>query len=880
MQLSGDSIKAKVVIGFGLAISVVAVAVYLFYASFTQLLGSVDDLAEPNHKLAKLQHILADIATAESSIRAFTLTTDEKYFKNYISELEGIDKQVDSLRLLMNQNPAELAQLDTIATLLDEKEKSMERYVALRKQEQKASYSDQVLRKINSSATKQPSTTIIKRHTTTTISDKTPAPEVPETKSASSGSSGRRGLFSKIFSKKNDDKEATVEEETPLAPISTPQLQVKMDVSVDTSSASAPQQVAQVTEIKSILQHLNQQVSKQEAMLTARELALLQQDKDIMDRIRTMLYNLEKSETQQASLNAESAKAVVHQNSMVLLLVGIFGLISSISFILIILRDITRSNAYKAQLIRAQKEAIQLARAKEAFVANMSHEIRTPLNVVLGFSEQLRHTPLQISQQEHLQAISSAGEHLLHIVNDVLDLSKLEAGKLQLDVVPFCLPQVLQELEQVFKLKAETKGIRFYCEADEKLPRQLLGDPLRLKQVLFNLVDNAIKFTHEGQVRVQCRLKSHRRNRVAVLLEVSDTGIGIPMDQAEHVFGEFNQADGSIIRKYGGTGLGLSISKQLVEAQNGVLSLRSEVGQGTTFTVVLPFREVKSAEEATVAPAAPEEAEAPKPTLKGRQVLVVDDDPYSRTLCELMLKRWGMQAHLANDAKQAMQLLQQHTFDVVLTDIQLPGTSGKALARLIRKKNPVIPILALTANIMSRNKEFFAKTGISDYLLKPYSDRELHQKLSKALLPLPDLAAAPAPAAVAAPVLAVPAPQQPLFDLTEIRHFTGEDSAALAAILEVLVADNRQNLQLLLNEAGAGNWQQVGTVAHKMQTAFKHLRTHTITGALTELEQVLHQPKHNTAQCQEAVVLLQEQVPLVLAALEDALSAHHVGQTG
>ncbi|MCC9135823.1 ATP-binding protein [Pontibacter silvestris] len=867
MRISGDSIKTKVMLGFGLAFSIVVFGVYLTYSSFTQLLSSVEVLSRPNDKLVKLQHTLENMATAESSIRAYTLTSKEEHFKNYLGHLDTIKSQIDSLRLMMYNNSQELAQADSISSLLAEKQASLERYVALKKQQQDNNYSGKAMREIASTATEQPLpiVTTIKQHTTTTITDrlsinqqdslqKEKAPKAKENKS----------FFSRIFSKRDKSNE---EQNVSPPPVLVPKLSVKQEIEVDTN-ANRASQVAALSKVRRILYNVQREANRTHEELLAKEMSLLQQDKNIMDQIRKMVHKLERHEVRLAALNAEKARYVAKQTALIMLTVGIVGLAGGIAFILLILRDITRSNSYKLQLIKARKEAVQLARAKEAFVANMSHEIRTPLNVVLGFSEQLTHTQLQPKQQQHLQAIQNAGNHLLHIVNDVLDLSKIEAGKLHIDYAPFNLPQLINEIEEAFKLKARTKGINLVCTVEKTLPAALNGDPMRLKQVLFNLVDNAIKFTDKGQVLVQCKLKSKRRNRVVLAIEVADTGVGIPMERVEHVFGEFNQADTSIIRKYGGTGLGLAISKKLIEMQQGTLSLRSTPGQGTTFSIVLPLH--KATGETPQAQVIPESDVQEQQVLLGKRVLVIDDDGYSRTLCEIVLNRWGMHVQLASDGKTALQAVEQQPFDLILTDVQLPGMSGKAVAKAIRRKNETIPIIAVTANILSRNASFFAKTGVSDYLLKPFTEQEMQQKLVKALQHT-ELATEPPQTTTAVPAPPVPDKPSSLYDLSEMREFTGPDGVALAAVIEVLLADHRQNLKQLQAAVAFQDWSEAGNVAHKMLTAFKHLHAHAVTPALEQLEQLLHQENIETVHLPALVSQLDANVTQVLNALEQEL---------
>lgn len=585
------------------------------------------------------------------------------------------------------------------------------------------------------------------------------------------------------------------------------------------------------------------------------------------------MYQLERHEQEQAALNSSRARDVAEETSVIMLLIGIVGLGSGIAFILMILRDLTRSNNYKSRLIQAQKEAVKLARAKEAFVANMSHEMRTPLNVILGFTQQMRHAPLQPQQQEHLQAINGAGQHLLHIVNDVLDLSKIEAGKLQIDRTVFSLHRLLTEVEQAFALKASSKSVTFSCKADPAIPDGLCGDALRLKQVLFNLADNAIKFTHQGQVQVEVSLRSRRRNRAVLSIAVADTGIGIPQERIQHVFGEFNQADDSILRKYGGTGLGLSISKKLVEMQGGTLAVNSVYGEGTTFTIVLPMQVAQEQ-----VPAAPPEPLAVPATFRGFKVLVVDDDAYSRTLCDLILSRWGMKVYLANDGQEALDLVQQHSFDVVLTDIQLPGMSGKTVARNIRRLDKQVPIIALTANILSNDTDFFKNSAITAHVMKPFTEQELHEKLAEAL-PISPIDVQEEEQHVPAGTLRLPAaavaqtPEAPLYDLSEMRLFTGDDHQALADVLEVLVEDQEQNLKQLEQTAAAQDWEANANMAHKMLTAFKHLKAHTVTPYLLQLEQVLHTGEAEQSVLEQAVAEALPQVQKVLGALRQELQS-------
>ncbi len=856
MKVFGDSIKAKVVMGFGLAISVVIVAIYLTYTSFTQLLNSVDELAKPNSKLNSLHHSLATISAAESSIRAYTLTTNEQHFKLYLNHLDTIKGQLDTLKTLMHGNKADLAQIDSISALLQEKQIRMQSYVALKREQQNNNLSDKAMQQIASTAQVKPLSTTIKQHTTTTISDISAQNGKEEQNQQADKTESKKGFFNKLFSRKEKDSE---EANSPPQVI-VPELNVTREVQIDTSQTTMP--ITQLAKVRRILNNVKREAEEKQGLLQAEELALLQQDKHIMDQIRTMIYDLEHREQLQSNLNSAKARKQAKKTSTILLLVGIGGLGSGIAFILLILRDITLSNNYKAGLIRAQKQSVQLARAKEAFVANMSHEMRTPLNVILGFTQQMQHTPLQRQQQAHIQAINSAGQHLLHIVNDVLDLSKIEAGKLSIISAPFSLKQLFTELEQAFTFKASEKEISFECHVGKDMPDALVGDVIRIKQILFNLIDNAIKFTHEGSVNVDFTLKNQRRSRITASITVSDTGIGIPKERLKYVFGEFNQADDSILRKYGGTGLGLSISKKLVEMQGGTLTVNSQTGVGTSFTIVLPLLLAQQSIEA------PPQTLFTQQSFKGYKALVIDDDAFSRTLADLILSRWGIQVYLANDGHEALALVKQQKFDVVLTDLQLPGASGKTVSRAIRKHDKNVPILALSANVLSNDPDFFKGSAISGHLIKPYSELEMHQLLATVL---------PADTSSTASddgdknVIMPKSYTSTYYSLDDMRRFTGDDNQMLAIVIEVLLKDQEQNLQQLKKHAAIEDWEKGAEVAHKMLTAFKQLKADSVVPHLTLLEQVLHSDTIDTDALPKAVQQVEANAKLVLDDLNGEL---------
>ncbi len=316
-----------------------------------------------------------------------------------------------------------------------------------------------------------------------------------------------------------------------------------------------------------------------------------------MGSIHTLLSQLKQKQQANYRIRSEEAKASYEDARVRIGFILLIALFSTILIVYLILADITRSDFYKRRLLVAKSNAEKLARVKEDFLANMSHEIRTPLTAILGFAEQLRFTTMDYRQEEYLQALDASSQHLLALVNDVLDFSKIEAGGLALECVPFYVLEAIEEVQYALQPQAEKKGLTLQLDADDEQPGYVIGDAFRLKQILYNLISNAIKFTHEGGIAISVQLAPHAKGEVKATLEIKDTGIGISPDKLDSVFQVFSQSDASTTRKYGGTGLGLSICRKLVEMQGGTIGVTSTVDEGSCFQVVLPYLLAEEPEE-------------------------------------------------------------------------------------------------------------------------------------------------------------------------------------------------------------------------------------------------------------------------------------------
>ncbi len=418
--------------------------------------------------------------------------------------------------------------------------------------------------------------------------------------------------------------------------------------------------------------------------------------------------------------------------------------------VLVLVRDITerkRAEMHLSQINERLQEALEHAqelavraeaasRAKSEFLANMSHEIRTPMNGILGMVQLLEDTPLNSEQQEMLHTLKNSANYLLGLLNDILDLSKIEAGRLALERVPVNLRELARELVNLFSGRASEKGILLKAEVDPSTPEWVLGDPVRLRQIVANFISNAIKFTHEGSVTLQIR-----RSDSGIWIGVRDTGIGIPADKQETIFEAFTQADASTTRRYGGTGLGLAICKRLTELMNGRIGVVSEPGKGSLFYVELPLP-AADAPEAQSSHAEGAAVRSPSPSLCGKRVLLVEDNEINRKVALRMLTRCQLQVDVAVDGRDAVEKASQNAYDLILMDCQMPEMDGYEATRQLRAMGIAVPIIALTANALEGDREKCLACGMNDYLSKPVQAEQLQKVLIRWLDSCPDQQAA------------------------------------------------------------------------------------------------------------------------------------------
>jgi signal transduction histidine kinase/FixJ family two-component response regulator len=840
------SIRGKVIA----AVLIGAVAIGSFWVvtrlGFTEMLQAVKEVSAPNEKLQIVNNLFHHIAQLDQLQKAGAIQNPAKPGPAFKKKSQYLLKTIDTLRQLSAGNALQLQQLDSMQAILHSRDKLLKSYLNLRADfvhnEALSKRINAVSKFIARSKPKVDSSIITtnQKVVTTTVIPSEPQP----------GSSRKQPFLSRLFGGRKADK----------LPPALKYVEEELKVQVDTLSIAG--QDSALWQVEKMMRRIEREQHARTTRLLNRELALVNSGNQLNKQLLVLLHTIEAEEVKQVKQNNRLATQVMNASIGRINAIMIAFFVGTALLVYLIFIDISRSHKYRRQLLiakeeaeAAREEAEQLGLVKQRFLANMSHEIRTPLQAILGFAEQVR-------QQEQpkpaaLEAIYQSSEHLLQIVNEVLDYNRIVSDKFTFEQQPFCMKQLVSEVVETMQLPAENKSLKLTFNNNVPGEIILMGDAFRLRQILYNLLGNAIKFTATGEVQLIITY-SDAGEKAIFCFEVKDTGIGIHPEEVEHIFNSFEQANASVARTHGGTGLGLSIVKTLVESQGGNIAVSSKPGEGSSFTVNLSFAQAVKAD----ADKKPDFNNLNPGWFLGK-VLVVDDDAFILQLCGAILQKHRVPHICTADALSVLSQEWDEEVKLVLLDIRMPHLNGLQLCQELRSRiGNNTRILALTAQALPEEREAILAEGFDGILMKPFREQDLLTLVQQHLPPeLPDCAE----------TAVMPAAEP---DLSRLLHMTGGNEELLDKILHQFVLDTRQDLAELeryLMEDLAG---PVSEIIHRLAGRTGQLGADALAARLRQLETVLNQQQSlsglhpEMATLQAAVKDLKKQVQSKINALE------------
>jgi signal transduction histidine kinase/DNA-binding response OmpR family regulator len=561
--------------------------------------------------------------------------------------------------------------------------------------------------------------------------------------------------------------------------------------------------------VRNTILDINTQEQRLRSQLAALEFDLTEKNKVIIADIQTVISSMQQEVLTEARSQNNAAYDLTFKVSVLLAILIIIGVIGSSLFIYSILSEINKAADYRERLEEAKTRSDNLAKAKQYFLANMSHEIRNPLHTIQGYNEALQKTTLSRDQQGYVNMVSFASQTLSSIVNDILDLSKLEAGKITIEKEPFNPHKLFANIQDFFELKVKEKDLAFIWEVDLPKGKWLEGDELRINQILTNLISNAYKFTELGMIKVVVGFENGN-----LMIAVEDTGMGMSEEVKANIFTEFNQGDSSITRKFGGTGLGLSIVKKIVDLHGGKITFKSHQGQGTVFYVEIPAKVVEPIEE---------EVASVRQTysIKGLKILLVDDDRIGLKFARLLLESNGAEVTTYAGGVDFRSNFEEKEFDIALLDIQMPEVSGYEVLNMLKDREiyKELPILAVTANVFAEEKDKLSKHGFDDILLKPFKEKNLVETIAQILQIEPEEAQADKNEEVEV--------NNVYYSLADLEKFCMGDEELLQEVVQEFYHETKNNLGEIAAASDTKNYKEVMEIAHKLSSRLGQLKIGT-----------------------------------------------------
>ena len=770
---------------------IILFAGYQGYQRLNTMVHTLERSAEPNYNLLILKEVTFFISEMERTIDIYRNDLTPVYLRTFNDALEETHYLIDSLK---KQSPSQesLELYDSLSYNVKEWAK-IQTKIANVNSNLLGSTLEELTQKIENlpNEIKEP---VTNNNTPDTI--------------AAIQEEEKQGFFKRLFGRKNKDKE-------------------QPELTTDTLPKGPTQSELLQREILSELEQAKAQSQKKDNQLRF-EIHQLQSEAAVFqEEIVSLIERLELIELENSKQNVKSVETLAKNTNQEFV---IFSTLSSALLLITIISQlnyIARNRKYQKALRKAKTHAEDLATTKEKFLANMSHEIRTPMNAIAGFTNQLLKTEMSPKQRDQLEVVKNSSDHLIHLLNDILDLSKLQANKVKLEEEIFDIKSVLFESMRIFEDKAEAKGIALKTEF-ETVPRYVTGDPHRLRQMITNLISNAIKYTDNGSITLRAKVERKTNNQMTMRIAVKDTGSGIPKEKQRRIFQEFEQANNQDQRQ--GTGLGLAITNMLVRLHKGNILIDSEPNEGTEMTLLIPYKVGKRSELSE------NKTIQPKVQLSNLEILIADDEPFNLKLLEAVFSSHDVTLTLAHDGQQAYDQLQQKSFDIAVLDVKMPGLSGFEIVQKVRSEKSVnknVPFIALTATISDQEKLKSKNSGFNYIMRKPFQEDELLKNIEDLTKQKPK-SVNTAPKKPANKQQLGLAAGEVLFDLSTLKSIGDKDF--VDEMIHTFKQSASTSLKNLRKAVKLKIRNGISDEAHKMLPPARHLSAKSLVAAIEKLQ--------------------------------------------
>lgn len=787
------SLKGKVIIAFLLGFVALVLAWTVSKVAFREMLTTVQSVSAPDEKLLVVNQLFRDITKLDQFQRSQSFQNPGSY-KSFFKESDSLRSKMDTLKRLYSGDKLQIEQINKMKDLLKKRDSLFTTYLRVREGLVNGkAFSSQInsLTGLISRSSSEMDSTIVKTeqtHSTTTI------PAQKEERD--------RGFFNRLFGKKKADTAAAV-------------VQEEINITIDTLARVNTDSVVQ--EMENAVKTLALRQRQRSDLFISQEIELANAGNILINQILDVLQQVEKDVISQVELSNLRAQEVVnHSANRIEMIMLIFLFITAV-FAYMILTDIGKSNRYRQELELARDEAEYHGQAKQRFLSSMSHEIRTPLQSIIGYAEQLQDQ--EKVDKKNLKAIYNSAIHLLHIVNEVLDYSRIVSGKFKFHRSIFNISEVMDEVVTIITPQAERKGLNIRMNNSIIGSDLLIGDPFRLKQILINVVGNAVKFTSQGEVTLTVTNRIVKR-KAYLTIEVTDTGMGISEEDIKRIFTEFEQAGNYVPTNENGTGLGLSIVKTLVEGQGGTIDVKSVLGEGTSFTLNLRYTVPKENKKLT------EQQIGKSENFRGL-VWLVDDDPFILQLCCNLLDKHHVRYKAFSLPSQLLEEPIAEDLSLIMMDIRMPEMNGTELCRRMRQRlSDHVRIVALTAQALPEERASILEQGFDALLMKPFRETDLTGLLRGQLSGEVDTTEQ--------------APQD-VIDLSMIEKMAFGDEEMLKQILERFCEDNRKDAGIITEALKAQNRDELTLLLHRLAGRTSQLGARSLGAAFRAEELLLHQ---------------------------------------